>query len=85
MTVQTLAAVVGSKLGEERAARELRETELRYRQLVELSPDAIAVLRGGVITFANAAAVSPPLSFSSRASSDSMFMTRRGAAASPRR
>jgi PAS domain S-box-containing protein len=35
----------------------LRESEERYRQLVELAPDAIVVDRGGTIVFANSAAV----------------------------
>jgi diguanylate cyclase (GGDEF)-like protein/PAS domain S-box-containing protein len=34
----------------------LRESEERYRQLVELSPDAIAVHSGGVLVFVNTAA-----------------------------
>jgi PAS domain S-box-containing protein len=58
VTVQTLAAVMGSKLTEERLAHELTQTERRYRQLVELSPDAILVHRAGVIVFANVAAAS---------------------------
>jgi PAS domain S-box-containing protein len=39
------------------ANAELRESESRYRQLVELSPDGIVVHQDGVIKFANAAAV----------------------------
>ncbi len=35
----------------------LRDTEERYRRLVELSPDAIAIHRGGIVTFANGRAV----------------------------
>ncbi|QJX00098.1 PAS domain S-box protein [Frigoriglobus tundricola] len=38
------------------AFRDLRTSEERYRALVELSPDAIVVVRGGRIAFANAAA-----------------------------
>jgi PAS domain S-box-containing protein len=56
VAVQTLAAVIGSKLAEEHLAEELGQTEWRYRQLVELSPDAILVHRAGIIVFANAAA-----------------------------
>jgi PAS domain S-box-containing protein len=41
----------------ESANTELRDSENRYRQLVELSPDGILVHRDGVIQFANAAAV----------------------------
>jgi len=40
----------------ENANAELRESEMRYRQLVELSPDGILVHRNGRIEFANAAA-----------------------------
>jgi PAS domain S-box-containing protein len=37
--------------------RELRESEERYRQLVELSPEAIVVHRDGIILFVNPAAI----------------------------
>jgi PAS domain S-box-containing protein len=40
-----------------RAEQELRASEERYRQLVELCPEAIAVDRGGTIAFVNSAAV----------------------------
>ena len=40
-----------------RVEQALRESEERYRQLVELSPDAILVLREGRLVFANSAAV----------------------------
>jgi len=40
-----------------RAIRQLRESEERYRQLVELSPDAILILSDDRITFANGACV----------------------------
>ncbi len=35
----------------------LRESEARYRQLIELSPDALVVHRDGIIVFVNSAAV----------------------------
>jgi PAS domain S-box-containing protein len=40
-----------------RAQLELRESEERYRELVELSPDAIYLSSDGIITFANGACV----------------------------
>jgi PAS domain S-box-containing protein len=40
----------------EQRNRALHESELRYRQLVDLSPDAIIVHRNGIIVFANAVA-----------------------------
>jgi diguanylate cyclase (GGDEF)-like protein/PAS domain S-box-containing protein len=39
-----------------RQLRALRETEVRYRQLLELSPDAVLVFADGLICFANPAA-----------------------------
>ncbi|MDB4875611.1 MAG: sensor protein [Gemmatimonadetes bacterium] len=42
----------------EQRNQELRESELRYRQLVDQSPDAIVVHRGGRIVFANAVTAS---------------------------
>jgi PAS domain S-box-containing protein len=39
----------------EAANAELQESEMRYRQLVELSPDGIVLHRDGIIAFANAA------------------------------
>jgi PAS domain S-box-containing protein len=38
----------------ERRNKQLHESELRYRQLVDQSPDAVLVHRNGVIVFANA-------------------------------
>lgn len=42
---------------QKRAEQTLRESEERYRQLVELSPDAIGAFRDGKIVFVNSAAV----------------------------
>jgi len=39
----------------ERAEKSLKESEERYRRLVELSPDAIIVHRGGEVLFVNSA------------------------------
>ena len=47
------AGIVGAAIQRGRSETVLREAEDRYRRLVELSPDAIAVHRGGVVTFAN--------------------------------
>ncbi|HYD54798.1 MAG TPA: sensor domain-containing diguanylate cyclase, partial [Gemmatimonadaceae bacterium] len=44
------------RAGSRRHARALRETEDRYRQLLDLSPDAVIVHEGGRILFANPAA-----------------------------
>lgn len=43
-------------LQRKQSERALQESEARYRQLVELSPDAVVVHRDGVIVFANRAA-----------------------------
>jgi PAS domain S-box-containing protein len=55
--LKTAAGIIGAAIERERREAVLRETEDRYRRLVELSPDAIAVHRGGVVTFANSRAV----------------------------
>jgi PAS domain S-box-containing protein len=55
--LKTAAGIIGAAIERERREAVLRETEERYRRLVELSPDAIAVHRGGVVTFANGRAV----------------------------
>jgi PAS domain S-box-containing protein len=54
--LRAAAGIFGATLQRRRAAEVLRETEDRYRRLVESSPDAIVVHRGGVITFANSTA-----------------------------
>lgn len=41
------------------ANQSLRETEERYRRLIEMSPDAIRVQKGGRIVMANPAALAP--------------------------
>jgi PAS domain S-box-containing protein len=43
--------------GRRRAGEALRESEERYRSLVELSPDGIILQQGGVVTYANPAAL----------------------------
>jgi len=55
--LKTAAGIIGAAIERERREAVLRDTEERYRRLVELSPDAIAVHRGGVVTFANGRAV----------------------------
>ena len=54
--LRTAAGILGGAIQQDRATDALRGTEDRYRRLVELSPDAIVVLRSGVIEFANASA-----------------------------
>jgi PAS domain S-box-containing protein len=54
--LRAAAGIFGAAAEQHRAAKTLRETEDRYRRLVESSPDAIVVHRGGVITFANSTA-----------------------------
>ena len=55
--LKTAAGIIGAAIERERREAVLRDTEDRYRRLVELSPDAIAVHRGGVVEFANGRAV----------------------------
>ncbi len=49
-------AALRTELRRRRTERELKESEERYRALVELSPDAILAHAAGVVVFANAAA-----------------------------
>jgi diguanylate cyclase (GGDEF)-like protein/PAS domain S-box-containing protein len=53
LTASTLAV---GRWASGRQLRALRETEVRYRQLLELSPDAVLVFADGQICFANPAA-----------------------------
>ena len=50
-----LAALLGRAVAHERAQASLRESEERYRKLVDLSPDAIYVQKSGRIVLVNAA------------------------------
>jgi PAS domain S-box-containing protein len=54
--LRAAAGLVGAAINQERAEVALRETEERYRRLVELSPDAIVVHSEGRFVFANMAA-----------------------------
>ncbi len=51
----TLEAQAHEITGRKKAEQELRQTEERYRQLVELSPDAILIHTGSKVVFANGA------------------------------
>jgi two-component system, cell cycle sensor histidine kinase and response regulator CckA len=55
--LRAAAGIVGAAFERRRSEEARAETEERYRRLVELSPDAIAVHQKGVIVFANPAAV----------------------------
>ncbi len=52
----TASALAVGRWASGRQLRALRETEVRYRQLLELSPDAVLVFADGQICFANPAA-----------------------------
>ena len=54
--LRAAAGLVGASIKQERGEVALRETEERYRRLVELSPDAIIVHSEGRFVFANSAA-----------------------------
>jgi PAS domain S-box-containing protein len=54
--LRAAAGVLGASVQRHRQDEALLETEERYRILVELSPDAIAVHQHGVVVFANTAA-----------------------------
>jgi PAS domain S-box-containing protein len=54
--LRAAAGLVGAAIKQERGEVALRETEERYRRLVELSPDAILVHSEGRFVFANSAA-----------------------------
>jgi len=54
--LRAAAGVLGASVQRGRQNAALPETEERYRSLVELSPDAIAVHQHGVVVFANTAA-----------------------------
>jgi PAS domain S-box-containing protein len=54
--LRTAASLFGASIHQARSDEALRESEDRYRRLVELSPDAIVIQKNGVVEFANAAA-----------------------------
>ena len=53
---ESVIGIVVDVTAQRQADRALRESELRYRTLVEMSPDAIAVHQDGKVVFANPAA-----------------------------
>ncbi len=53
---RAIGSLVGLFLQRRRAEQELRDTEERYRALVELSPDGILLHDAGIIQYANASA-----------------------------
>jgi PAS domain S-box-containing protein len=55
LTLWLCQMLMSARARAEGAARELGESEDRYRSIVELSPDAVFVNAGGVIAYANAA------------------------------
>ena len=54
---QTIAGHIAFAIARRRSETELRESEENYRRLVEHSPVAVAVHSGGIVVFANPAAV----------------------------
>jgi diguanylate cyclase (GGDEF)-like protein/PAS domain S-box-containing protein len=56
VALATASALAVGRWASGRQLRALRETEVRYRQLLELSPDAVVVFAEGQICFANPAA-----------------------------
>jgi PAS domain S-box-containing protein len=54
--LKTAAGLFGASIHQARSDEALRESEDRYRRLVELSPDAIVLHKKGVIEFVNPAA-----------------------------
>jgi PAS domain S-box-containing protein len=66
LTAQTLLSVLGmifwvlvaTQSDRQRALRELRDNEARYRSLVELAPDAVMILEEGRIAYCNPAGLS---------------------------
>lgn len=55
--LEFVSSQVARAIHRKQAEQALRESEERYRRLVELSPDAIAIHSGGIIVYANPAAL----------------------------
>ncbi|MFC1671117.1 PAS domain S-box protein [Spirochaetota bacterium] len=54
---ESLAAIVGGQICQSSAEAALLESEERYKTVVNLSPDAIAILQDGLFKFVNPAAI----------------------------